>query len=829
MPTPYQDFGEPDQPRGTRKERKSYETDDVSAIIASPAVYEHERNQQKANRRHPLQRRRAIKKYLSHKRMRDQRQQSKRSFKRFSVITISILSALALLFLAVAGTGSYLSYRFYRATSDQFGRQITSLRELLPRDNLKIYDSHGVLLSQMTDQGFHTEVPLNQVAPMLINATVATEDKGFWQNQGVDVLRIMQAAIQDLTHRQVVQGGSTITQQLIKNLVVGNEAKMVRKLQEIVLTPDINSHYSKKDIMEMYVNSIFYGHQAYGIDAAAMIYFGLTTKDGKPAAAQLDLAQSAMLAGLPRAPSLYDPYKHPETTRNRFLTVLDLMVRAGYITRAQAQDAAVEESKPNFFKGPPDLTDRAPHFSEYVIRELTQQFHMTRAKLSRSGLQVTTTLDLDLQNRVQQIAQQHIAELSGHNVSNAAEVIIDFHTGAIRTLLGSLDYYSKTLDGKFDVATQGFRQPGSSFKPYVYATALEQGISPSQPIADVPLNIKMPPGSNPAVYQPKNYDLRYHGHVTIRCALQNSLNVPAVKTLQHVGVANAMATATKMGIVHTEGEPGLSMVLGGLDVNLLEHTSAFGTFANGGVRVPPYVIEKVVFTDTHQVYTHQLVAGKQVLSPQIAYIMTNILSDNDSRLPEFYDCNNLQLYSSSQSSCNAGNRGSVRPAAAKTGTTNDFRDNWTVGYTTDFVMGVWVGNNDNTPMNNVSGIDGAAPIWHESMVAAEQDHPIRDFVDPGGLERMGVIYPDGLQTTDWFLPGTYPDYNRSSTQTTDQLDPFTTTSFTAHGDPQHHSVQVGATKQPPTGMSAALTFNGHPYCSNYSFVSPLVSVNRSIW
>jgi membrane peptidoglycan carboxypeptidase len=739
--------------------------------------------------------RKFVNRHYARKHLRGKRQHVWRSFNHFWLTILFVATIVMFLFLATTGTGAYISYRFYSETNIEFGEQVSSLHNLMPRDNLKIYDSQGTLLSQIVDQGMHTEVPLKQITPDLINATVATEDKNFWQNPGVDVLRIIEAAIANIEHREVVQGGSTITQQLIKNLIVGNETNITRKLQELVLTPDINSHYSKNDIMEMYLNSIFYGHQAYGIDAAAIIYFGLTDKPGKAASAQLDLAQSAMLAGMPNAPTLYNPYEHPKTTYNRFLTVLDLMMRDGYITNVQAQNAQVEASKPDFFKSTLDLTNHAPHFSEYVLLQLEQQFHMTRAQLSRSGMQVTTTLNIGLQNQVQKIAQRHIAELLDHNVTNAAEVIIDYHTGAIRTLLGSLSYNSKTIDGKFDVATQGYRQPGSSFKPYVYATALEQGASPSQPIDDVPLSVVMPPGSNPRVYQPTNYDHQYHGHVTIRCALQNSLNVPAVKTLQHVGVNKAMKTAHAMGIVHTEGTPGLSMVLGGLDVNLLEHTTAFGTFANKGVRVIPYSIEKVVFTNDGHVYTHKVVAGKQVLSPQIAYIMTNILSDNKSRLPEFYDCNPLQLYANSVGECQAGNRGVVRPAAAKTGTTNDFRDNWTMGYTTDYVMGVWVGNNNNTPMNNVSGIDGAAPIWHDSMLAAEKDRPMSNFAYPGGLQRLGIIYPDGLQTTDWFLPNTYPSYHQPGK---------------AH---QHDK----------------LTFNGHPYCSNYSFVMPYVNVNRSVW
>ncbi|GCE18473.1 transglycosylase domain-containing protein [Dictyobacter kobayashii] len=743
--------------------------------------------------------RKVLLRHLSRKHLRHNRAQNHHSFNRFWLSILSTLGAIALIILTITGAGSYATYRFYNDTSTSYNRQILSLRDLTPRDNLKIYDSKGVLLSQMEDQGLHTSVTLNQVSPLLINATVATEDKNFWQNSGVDIFRILQSAIQNLEHGRVIEGGSTITQQLIKNLIVGNQANVTRKLQEIVLTPQINNLYSKNDILEMYLNTIYYGHQAYGIDAAATMYFGLVDQPGKPASAQLDLAQAAMLAGIPSSPSLYDPGLHPKTTASRFSTVLDLMLREGYITQEQAQAAIQEEQKPGFVKGPPNLNDRAPHFSQYVRQQLEQQLKLTPIQLSRSGLKVYTTLDIGLQDKIQKIMQEHIAELAGHNVTNAAEVLIDYHTGAIRSLLGSLDYNSKTIDGKFDVATMGYRQPGSSFKPYVYATALAQGYTPAQAISDAPLVITLPPGSNPATYEPKNYDQSYHGHVTMRCALQNSLNIPAVKTLQHVGINNALNTAKAMGIQHTKGEAGYSMVLGGLDVNLLEHTTAFGAFANNGKTFQPYAIDKIVYTYNNKVVTHQSTDGKQAISPQVAYMMTDMLSDNNSRLPEFFDCNPLQLYSNPENQCWAGNRGTVRPAAAKTGTTNDFRDNWTMGYTTDFVMGVWAGNNNYTPMYNVTGVQGAAPIWHDSMLLAEAGRPINNFVNPGGLDRGVMTYPDGIQTDDWYLPGHYPTFNQIPT-----TEPTVTLAPASH---KHHA-------------AATSVATGHPYCSNFTFVSP---------
>ena len=750
-----------------------------------------------------IRKRKKVLRHLSRKHMRVARADEYRARRRLWTTIGSVIFSLLIIFLSLGTAGSVAAYRFYTQTQKKYEHQVVTLRDLLPLDNLKMFDSKGVLLMQMTDQGIHTTVTLDDVATILQQATIATEDKNFWTNQGVDILRILRAAIDDLQNGQVVEGGSTITQQLIKNLIVGNQTTLIRKLEEIVLTPQINSLYTKRDILEMYLNSIYYGHQAYGIDAAASIYFGLDDKAGKRAASQLDLAQAAMLAGIPSNPSAYDPLEHPRASFDRFQTVLELMVSQQYITKVDALDAIKEAQDPHFFKTAPSLTNRAPHFANFVLDQLVQLFHLKdRSQLSRSGMIVSTTLDINLQDKMQKIAQQHIAELrDAHNLTNAAEVLIDFHSGAIISLLGSIDYNNTAINGQFDVATQGYRQPGSSFKPYVYVTAFEQGASPAQAIDDAPTTIDNP-GGDPPTYSPSNYDLQFHGHMTLRCALQNSLNVPAVRVLKHVGIDAAMQTAKDMGITTYQGTPGYSLVLGGLGVRLIDHTSAMGTFANGGVHVPYYAVSKVVSGITGKVlYQHQLDPGKRVISPQLAYMMTNVLSDNTSRIPEFYDCNVLQLYSNSQNDCYYGNRGYVRPAAAKTGTTQNFRDNWTVGYTTDYVMGVWAGNDNNTPMYQVTGVQGAAPIWHDSMLLAEQGHPVRDFTNPGGLQKATVTYPDGVKTTDWFIPGTVPTFA--------QLTPTPEATGTPGVTP------VTPTPNPGGGGEPATV---HPYCANsYSF------------
>jgi 1A family penicillin-binding protein len=705
------------------------------------------------------QRRKLLLRHLSRKRLRQAREQEQHKFNRVWLIIASVVLSLLVIFLSISSVSSYIALRFYLDTQTKYVPRIVTLKDILPRDNMKIYDRKGVLIAQLMDDGLHTSVSLKDVSPHLINATVATEDKNFWTNPGIDLFRIIRAAIENLRNGHVVEGGSTITQQLIKILVVGDETTMLRKLEEVALTPELNRRYSKQDILEMYLNSIYYGQQAYGVNAAATVYFGLEDKPGKPAASQLTLAQAAMIAGIPNSPYEYDPLLNPQAAFKRFQIVLAALVDQQYITRAQALNASKEAQSPHFFKRPASLINRAPHFVNFVLSELQRTFHLKREQLSRSDMSVYTTLDIVLQDNIQKIAQQHIAELqnSGYHVTNAAEVLIDYRTGAIISLLGSIDYNSKSIDGQFDVATQSYRQPGSSFKPYVYVAAFEQGISPAQAVNDAPLTISLP-GANPPTFTPLNYDRSYHGHMTLRCALQNSLNIPAVKVLQHVGIDTAVKKAQQMGITSYSGTPGYSLVLGGLGVRLIDHTSAFGTFANNGVHTSYYAVEKVVFSRNHKEWRHPHNAGKQVISPQHAYMMTNVLSDNTSRLPQFYECNILQLYSNSPYDCNRGNRGTIRPAAVKTGTTNDFRDNWTMGYTTDYVMGVWAGNNDNSPMGSVSGVVGAAPIWHDAMLLIHQDRPVRDFPYPGGLQRTTVTYPDGVRATDWFLPGTIPTF-----------------------------------------------------------------------
>ena len=635
------------------------------------------------------------------------------------------------------------------ATQERFGSDIVTLEDILPKDSLKMYDDNDTLIYQMAMDGLQTTEPLSKMSQNMINAQIAIEDQNFWQNSGFDITGIVRAAIADLGQGHAVEGGSTITQQVIKNAIVGNQDTALRKLQEIILAPDITRHYTKQQILAMYLNTTYYGEQAYGVEAAAFMYFNLQDKPNDPASAQLDIAQSALIAGLARNGILYDPYLFPQNAFPRMTQVLDAMQAQGYISRVQEDAALAEAQQPTFLKHGIIQNQSAPHFINYALNELATHLNVKVDDLARAGLVVHTTLDLPLQNQVLKVAQQQIGVMKqAHNLSDAAEVVIDYHTGAIRVMLGNVDP-DNPKDGQFDVASEGLRQPGSSFKPFIYATAFEEGLSPGMPVEDEPLTIQMCCGL-PA-YSPKNYDLSYHGLISYRYALQNSFNIPAVKLLTKVGVNNALNTAQKMGITTYNGTPNYTMVLGTLGVHLLDETSAYGVFADAGERVAPHAIALVTDVNGNVIYSPNI-AATRVLTPQVAYLMTNVLSDNAARVFEFGKCSALYLYTNTQTQCYEGDPGVIRPSAVKTGTSQNFDDNWTVGYTSDFVVGVWAGNDDNSPMVNVTGVDGAGPIWHETMLLAEQGHPVKDFVNPGGVYQKTVNY-GGITTTDWYIQG----------------------------------------------------------------------------
>ncbi|HEY7358843.1 MAG TPA: transglycosylase domain-containing protein, partial [Ktedonobacterales bacterium] len=623
----------------------------------------------------------------------------------------SVVAVVGLIILVVIGYTLNDAYMYF----DSQSAALAGLPYITSRDNAEILDSKGNLLYTITADGVKHYIPLAQVSINVINATIATEDKDFWINDGVDFTAIVRAAQADLNAGGANQGGSTITQQLIKNTVTGGDDTLDRKIREAILAVGITQQYSKKQILEMYLNSIGYGENAYGIDAAALEYFNMPDKGKVTGASQLDLAQASMLAGLPKNPNQFDPFVAPKAALDRQKVVLEAMVEQGYISADEAAQAEAEAAKPGFLHAPPQQSNLAPHFVFWIQDQLDAMIDSGAIPLSLTGLRIYTTLDLSLQNKVQKILQQQIRNLTNtsQDVNNGAALILDQHTGAVLVMLGSEDYYNKSIRGYNNVLFSDQRQVGSSFKPITYATAFEKGWFPAMPIYDGPTAF---PYNTSFGYKPLDYSRSFTGQQTVRTALQNSLNVPAVKALEFAGVTDTVNMANRLGVTTLNGYypvtaagpkcgSCLSMTLGSMGIPLFQLTSAYSTFANYGVRNPPFGIWRITDQTGKTVYQYTP-HGEQVVSPQVSFLITNVLSDNGARANEFGFCN--PLYLESFSDCQAGK--AARPAAAKTGTTEDFRDDLTVGYTMDYTMGVWVGNTDDHPTNEANGIVGAAPI-----------------------------------------------------------------------------------------------------------------------
>ncbi len=659
-----------------------------------------------------------------------------------------------ILLLAVGTVGLYQYY--------QIASTLPSVADLRQRaaqfETTRILDRNGNVLYEVIDPsaGRRTYVTLDKISPYLVAATVATEDKGYYSHPGFDPLAVLRALWQNYTSGEVVSGASTITQQLARILLLGPEERFERsyrrKAREIILAAEITRRYSKDDILELYLNEIYYGNLAYGVEAAAETYFGV-------GADKLTLAQAAFLAGLPQAPSVYDVYTNREVTLKRAEQVLVLMFQASqeqgciYVSNNQqpvcvdavAAAQALEELKQYTFSNP-DVQIRYPHWVNYVRSLLESQFDPQT--IYRSGFTVYTTLDPGLQDTAQQIVREQVARLSANHATNGALVAIRPSTGEILAMVGSVNFDDPAIDGQVNMALAP-RQPGSSIKPFTYLAAFEKGWTPATLIWDVPT--EFPPSGDPAdprpPYKPVNYDGKFHGPVTVRTALANSLNIPAVKALQFVGVYDDATLPGEQGLVAmmrrvgittlTREDYGLALTLGGGDVTLLEHTAAFAVLANGGRRVPPVAITRIEDHNGNVIYEYQPPPGDQVLRAEHVFLISDILSDNEARAIEFGRNSVLNL---------------PFQAAAKTGTTNDFRDNWTMGYTPDIAVGVWVGNSDYTPMQNTTGLSGAAPIWAEFMQAAVQQltggNPT-PFVKPAGVIEETVCAISGAKPSRW--------------------------------------------------------------------------------
>ncbi len=628
---------------------------------------------------------------------------------------------------------------------------IDNLQAGMALPSTRILDRHGRLLYEIIDPrgGRHTAVMLDQIPQWLIQATIATEDRNFYSTPGVDLEGIVRALWINLQGGEVRAGGSTITQQVARLLLLDPEQRaartLQRKLREMVLAVRLSQSYSHDDILALYLNQAYYGNMAYGVQAAAQVYFG---KDVQT----LDLAESAMLAGLPQAPARNDPLTSPNAAKDRQKIVLGLMADAGYITKEQAETAASEPLQ----YGSGHFAIEAPHFVLQVWDQVARDYSEA---LYRGGLEVTTTLDLDWQHSAEEIARQHIDELNHpsdgsqpHNATGAALVAMDPYTGQVLAMLGSVDYFDERISGAVNMAVAP-RQPGSALKPFTYSLSFD----PTRPDPWTPATMMLDV-STPFItrrlqsYTPSNFGLVEHGPVLIREALASSYNIPAVVALDHVGLEPLLNLLHKLGIT-TLTDPtrlDLSVTLGGGEVRLLELTAAYAAFDNGGRTVKPAMILQVRDRDGQSLYQWQPPQlGEPVIDPRVTYLITDILSDNDARLPSFGNHSALLI---------------GRPAAAKTGTTTDFRDNWTLGYTPNLVVGVWVGNADNTPMVEVSGISGAGPIWNEFMRSVLRGQPELSFERPPGLTQAEVCATSGLLPTplcpsrrlEWFIKGTVP-------------------------------------------------------------------------
>ncbi|MBI5953496.1 MAG: PBP1A family penicillin-binding protein [Chloroflexi bacterium] len=626
-----------------------------------------------------------------------------------------IFSVFVVVIIGLIG-GSYFVYKYYQIASDL--PDVSDLKNLASKfETTRILDRNGQVLYEVLDPnaGRRTYIPLSQISPNLVAATIATEDKEFYNHPGFDLAAIIRALWEN--YRTDGQGGgaSTITQQLARALLLTPEERSqrtyTRKTREIILAAEITRRYSKDEILELYLNEIYYGNLAYGVEAAAETYFGKSAKD-------LTLGEAAFLAGLPQSPAVYDIYTNPQDTLIRQQQVLVLMfemsTQNNCITVSNSETPvcadplaatqAADEMKVYSFR-PPSFDAKYPHWVNFVRSKLEEQYDAQT--IYRSGFVVYTTLDPVMQDTAQQLVTNQVAAMVDNNTKNGALVAIRPATGEILAMVGSPDFNNDAISGQINMANSPTRQPGSSMKPFTYIAAFEKGWTPATWIWDVPT--QFPDGANPP-YEPRNYDGKFHGGLTVRTALANSFNIPAVKALEFVGIYDDPNTPQKDGFIGiaerlgitslTRNDYGLSLTLGGGDVSLIDMTSAYAVIANEGRKVPPVAILKITDFAGNVIYEYQPQAGEQVIRAEHAYLISSILSDNEARAFTFGYNSRLNL---------------SFPVAAKTGTTNDIRDNWTLGYTPDLVTGVWVGNADYTPMVSSSGLSGAAPIWSQFM------------------------------------------------------------------------------------------------------------------
>lgn len=638
----------------------------------------------------------------------------------------------------------------------------------------RIYDRNGILLYSVYQNENRVYVKLSDIPNYLQQGTIAVEDKNFYSNSGFSVTGYLRA-IRDLILLRGVEGGSGLTQQLVRNTLISSERTLPRKIKELILAIQVDKTYSKNQILEMYLNDVPYGGTTVGVEAAAETYFGEHVN-------QLDLAQCAFISGLPQSPTSYSPFSGHTYYIARTQEVLAAMVSSNYINQKQA-DAALTEIK-NYNFSDQDTTIKAPHFVMYVKQLAAQQFGEDHVQ--NGGLQIYTTLDYNIQKQAEQIVHDQIAQISNkYHVTNGAAIIRDPKTGEILAMVGSEDYFDTANDGNFNAAL-ALRQPGSSMKPIAYAVAFEKGYTPASLFMDVKTDFPTGDSTNPT-YSPVNYDGKEHGPMQLRFALGNSDNIVAVKLLAEIGIKNFMQQAYDMGVNNWEPTPenlqdvGLSLILGGRETTLLDESTAYGAFATEGYRYDPVFIKKVTDSAGNVIYNEPTPQGTKVLDPGVAFLISHILSDNNARSAEFGTNSYLVVPG--------------RTVAVKTGTTDDKRDNWAFGYTPSYVVAVWVGNNDNTPMNQAisSGETGASPIWQSLMEMVLKGKPSEDFKVPDNVTALmidalgGGLPTDGKPTrSEYFIKGTEPTAQSAIYQnlkiSTHQTDKLANADEISHGD-----------------------------------------------
>lgn len=645
----------------------------------------------------------------------------------------SIIIFFVVCFLAVVGGVLWIS------------RDLPAPGKLVTADQnntTRIYDRNGVLLYSFYLNENRIYVPLNQIPKYVQEGTIAIEDKNFYQNPGYSITG-MTRAVRNMLLGYGIQGGSTITQELIKNVLLTPQQTIQRKIKELILAIEVTQKYSKNQILEMYLNDIGYGGPAVGVEAAAEQYFGKHAKD-------LDLAQSAFISGLPQSPTYYSPFSGHTYYIDRTEEVLKQMAIDGYITNQQQQQAITEIKNYKFSSH--DLSLKAPHFVMYVKSQLVKMFG--ERAVESGGLKVTTTLNYSIEKKAENIVETEIAGLKKDQVTNGAAIVRDPKTGEILAMVGSANYFDNANDGSFNAALAS-RQPGSSMKPIMYAVAFEKGYTPATEVMDVPTDFQANAQTPP--YTPTDYDNTYHGPVQLRFALGNSLNIPAVKMLARVGIKNVMQQAYNMGISNWKPTPtalsqvGLSLVLGGRETNLLDETTAYGVFATGGIRHNPVSILKVTDPTGKVLYQYHPTNGNRVLPEDVSFLISHILLDNNARLLAFGPSSWLVVPG--------------QTVSVKTGTTDQKRDNWTIGYTPNYVVGVWVGNNNDTPMNQAiaSGETGASPIWNKIFSYVLKGKPNDPPKKPNNVIAMqvdalfgGLPVPGQPTRSEYFIKGTQP-------------------------------------------------------------------------